>query len=203
MSHQIAVRNAEAAAAGNAAAPEPGISKWTPPQFNVVGMIWIDSLMPLTPQLRAAADGTPDTAPRQPVVTAPGAVAGMTVKEKADVNMAHARIMGTWWEKPSWGAADDTQQQPQQSSTTTTGRRLQPPPTVLLRCRESTVSDGQRFADRWRGERRLGWDAYSAAHGGFVRRVVDIEGHHFNIFDFDRVGFFFASCFASFGGWRG
>lgn len=64
---------------------------------------------------------------------------------------------------------------------------LLPPPAVLLRCVDRTVSmDPSKPArvDIFRDSTMLGWDEN---YPEFIKAVVDVDSHHFNIFDFSKV----------------
>lgn len=94
----------------------------------------------------------------------------MKLKEKVNVNMTHARIMVSFWDLPRWEDG------------------LQAPPTILLRAKEWFNRDPSKsFVDFTREDRLLGWSDYNEEHGNFIKDIVDIEGHHFSIFNFDYV----------------
>ncbi|CAJ2509171.1 Uu.00g141970.m01.CDS01 [Anthostomella pinea] len=161
------------------------------PRFTVIGMIFIDSVYPKRlGELRGNAMPSPSA---QPIVKTAEELKAMKLREKVDLNMTHARLMVGRWEMPDWP-----------------GREGEVPPTVLLRAKELVVEaeeerkggsevgagvvdkkqeEGERgpvvkksFVDYTRDFKMLGWDEYSEARGGFIKKVVDIEGHHFSIF---------------------
>ncbi len=89
--------------------------------------------------------------------------------------MREARRMVGRWTIPTWDG--------EKSESTADGR----PPMVLLRAKESVPeeSDSQhRGLDVNRADKMLGWGAYDAS---LFRDVIDIEGHHFNIFEQERI----------------
>lgn len=93
----------------------------------------------------------------------------MKLKEKVDLNMTHARMMARKWVIPKYEG-------------------IPIPPTILLRAKENVVSASQTFVDHARTYRMLGWEKYMEQVGKkFIDEVVDVEGHHFSIFEFDKV----------------
>ncbi|KAI5920533.1 Alpha/Beta hydrolase protein [Camillea tinctor] len=164
----------------------------TRPQFTVLGMIFIDSIYPksleLVRDMPSATEG--------PVVKTPEELHAMSLRQKVNLNMTHARMMVARWEMPDW-----------------TGREHLIPPTILLRAKEfvstrsedsaepassdessgtddhDTVKKGQArsFVDYARDFKMLGWDNYGTTGGKFIQKVVDIEGHHFSIFHEDYI----------------
>lgn len=60
------------------------------------------------------------------------------------------------------------------------------PPVILLRAKETVpVQSGDvSFVDIVRDDRSLGWNAYRK---GFFEEIVDVPGHHFNIFAWEHV----------------
>jgi len=132
------------------------------PKYKVLGMIFIDSVY--TKRLYDIRD-MPDFS-AEPVTKTPEELKSMTLREKVDLNMFHARMMIGRWEMPDWK-----------------GRENEVPPTILLRAKELVQSQGKSFVDYARDLRLLGWDLYLDKDAKWIKEVVDIEGHHFNIFD--------------------
>lgn len=60
------------------------------------------------------------------------------------------------------------------------------PPVILLRAKETVPveSGAVSFVDYVRDDRSLGWDEYRK---GFLTQIIDIPGHHFNIFSWDHI----------------
>jgi hypothetical protein len=64
--------------------------------------------------------------------------------------------------------------------------RMRPPPAILLRAKEYVHPRGPDSTsvicdiDRSRHKRFLGWEDYSYK---FIRTVLDVEGHHYSIFE--------------------
>ena len=107
----------------------------------------------------------------KPIVKTPEELEAMPLREKVDLNMTHARMMITHWDMPDW-----------------TGREAEIPPTILMRAKELVNKEGNAFVDYAREYQLLGWDNYHA--GSWIKEVVDLDGHHFNIFE-DK----YVSCF--------
>lgn len=87
--------------------------------------------------------------------------------------MREARRMVGHWTVPTWD--DDSQ---------ATDKR---PPMVLLRAKEPVPQDDDSQhggLDVNRADKMLGWAAYDAS---LFRDVIDVEGHHFNMFDNQRI----------------
>ncbi|KAI1319974.1 alpha/beta-hydrolase [Xylariaceae sp. FL0255] len=133
----------------------------TRPKYKVLGMVFIDSVYPksLTALRKVALTD-------KPIVKSPEELQAMTLKEKVDLNMTHARMMIGRWDMPDWQS-----------------RKFELPPTILLRAKEYVEESGTNFVDYERGFRLLGWDGYLGDGGAWIKEVVDIDGHHFNIFD--------------------
>ncbi|GAP85057.1 putative polyketide synthase [Rosellinia necatrix] len=135
----------------------PPDSTW--PKFTILGMIFIDSVY--TERLHEIRNMPDATA--QPIVKSPEELKAMSLREKVDLNMTHARMMIARWKLPNWE-----------------GREAEIPPTILLRAKELVDEDGKEFVDHMREFRMLGWDLYYGAR--WIKEVVDLNGHHFNIF---------------------
>lgn len=131
------------------------------PKFRVLGIIFIDSVYPRRfsefPELAGLI-------PAGRIVKTPAELKAMKLKEKVDLNMAHARVMVQTWDVPQW-------------------KGVKVPPTILLRAKQYVVQSKTSIVDHSRQDRLLGWEAYSKEHGDFITEVVDIEGHHFSIFE--------------------
>ena len=157
------------------------------PKFRVAGIVMIDTVL-----LRHLLDVVPRSGPTPPpappaddvpVVKSAEELRTMSLREKVDLNMKHAGMMGRFWDMPRWGDAAG-------------GARV--PPTVLLRARDHVGPDaGFDFpvpVDHCRDQlRMLGWEKYAEEVGQFIENVVDLDGHHFSIFEFDKVFPFFSS----------
>ncbi|KAK1835922.1 Alpha/Beta hydrolase protein [Podospora conica] len=82
------------------------------------------------------------------------------------------------WPLPTWGDEEE------ETGRTVVHARLPnpkcaPPPVILLRAQDPVPGDGVSRVDQNRGDRKLGWNRYRPA---FLTQIVDIPGHHFNIF---------------------
>ncbi|KAH7029097.1 uncharacterized protein B0I36DRAFT_325039 [Microdochium trichocladiopsis] len=147
-------------------------------KFRVVGMVWVDTVFP-----HHVEGETQDTyvGPNERIAeVTQDMIDDMTNQQLVQLNMMHARRMVYVWDIPAWEKAEDKN-----------GERavvkVQPPRTILLRAKGSTKGDSPSFVDRTRQFRMLGWEKYSAAHGGFIDSVVDVEGEHFTVFEFDKI----------------
>jgi hypothetical protein len=132
------------------------------PKYNILGMIFIDSVY--TRRLYEIREMPESTA--SPVVKSPEELKAMPLREKVDLNMFHARMMIRHWDMPDWK-----------------GRENEIPPTILLRAKELVRKDSETFVDYARDFRLLGWDLYLDDQASWIKKVVDVEGHHFNIFE--------------------
>lgn len=85
-------------------------------------------------------------------------------KEKVMRCFSEAVRMLKEWKLPDWEAT-----------------RLRPPPVVLLRALECVPEPGEGMSrvDIYRSDPQLGWGNYRK---GLISKVIDIPGHHFNIF---------------------
>lgn len=77
---------------------------------------------------------------------------------------------------------------PQSSSSSASSSSLSPPTSVLLRCTEKVPSkDSSGHAvrvDRFRSTTMLNWETN---YPEFIKAVIDVESHHYNIFDLKKV----------------
>ncbi|KAI1819923.1 Alpha/Beta hydrolase protein [Xylaria intraflava] len=131
----------------------------TRPRFKVLGMVFLDSVY--AGRLRELRNMPSSAA--EPITKTPEELAAMTLREKVDLNMTHARMMIANWHMPDW-----------------TGREAEIPPTILMRAKELVQEDGTSFVDYARHFSMLGWDQYHRAC--WITKVVELDGHHFNIF---------------------
>ncbi|KAI1811620.1 Alpha/Beta hydrolase protein [Poronia punctata] len=134
----------------------------TRPKYRILGIVMIDSVY--TKRLYDLRDMPELNA--GPVEKTPEELKAMTLREKVDLNMYHARLMIRDWEIPDWK-----------------GREAEIPPTVLLRAKELVQDENKRFVDYARDLRLLGWDLYLDKEASWIKEVVDIDGHHFSIFE--------------------
>ncbi len=128
-------------------------------------MIFVDSVYP------AYLTATPKSElslPDNPIVKSAEELEAMKLKEKVEINMTHARMMARKWQLPRWEG-------------------VAVPPTILLRAKESVQAEPHAFVDYYRHSRTLGWERYMAEVGNFIKSVMDVEGHHFSLFEFDKV----------------
>ncbi|KAJ1325844.1 hypothetical protein MN608_09042 [Microdochium nivale] len=154
-------------------------------RFRVVGMLWIDTVFPHHVEGEEGKTGNYAPGPNERIDVAPAELEAMSNKDLANLNMMHARRMVQSWDMPRWGLEGGEGGQHGDGAK----RRSSPPPTILLRARDAGKNEdgSKKFVDRTRQLRMLGWEGYDAANGGFVKSVVDVEGEHFTLFDFDKV----------------
>ncbi|KAI0123786.1 Alpha/Beta hydrolase protein [Xylariales sp. AK1849] len=131
------------------------------PKYRVLGIVLIDSICP-----KRVSDipGMANVLPTQRVMKSEEELKAMKLKEKVNLNMIHARMMIQRWDLPRWNKA-------------------RPPPAILLRAKEFVNPTSTSFVDHSRQDRLLGWETYSREHGDFIREIVDVEGHHFSLFE--------------------
>ncbi|KAI2602584.1 alpha/beta-hydrolase [Hypoxylon sp. NC1633] len=159
---------------GDTASTTLTTSTLPPPRFRVLGIVMVDTIFPL--RLATLRGPLPD----KPVILSDEESKAMKLKDKVDLNMMHARMMVQFWEVPQWGGEEGEKDGLKTAA---------PPPTILLRAKEFVSSDpSQTFVDYVREYRFLGWDEYNEQHGNFIKQVVEVEGHHFTIFDIKNLG---------------
>lgn len=138
-------------------------------RYQVVGIVMIDSICPLGAKTLSALLGNRITAFQGQW----GPHTKQETKDRVTWCFAEARRALAAYELPTW---NDEQSK----------AKIPCPPTILLRAKEAVqVQPGDvSFVDVLRNNRSLGWDAY---RNGMFEEIVDIPGHHFNIFDFDHI----------------
>ncbi|KAK0667449.1 Alpha/Beta hydrolase protein [Cercophora samala] len=149
--------------------------------INLLGIVMIDSVCPLSWRRGAASEGFLK-------IIKNGAAWGPHTKEETKLKVTRcfaesSRMVGEW-ELPAW-EADTGENSFENGVGERKGRELKPPPPViLLRAKDRVPVPGEAEGtvsrvDVCRGDRHLGWDDYRK---GLITKVVDIPGHHFNIF---------------------
>ncbi|KAI1260296.1 alpha/beta-hydrolase [Xylariaceae sp. FL1019] len=133
----------------------------TRPKYRVLGMVFIDSICPK----EIFEDRNKHVISDEPVLKSPEELKDMVLRDKVFLNMANARAMIKRWKMPDWNS-----------------RLSEIPPTIMLRAKEF-VGDGTEVVDHHRDSRFLGWDRYLDDGGAWIKDIVDLDGHHFNIFD--------------------
>lgn len=127
-------------------------------RVKVIGILMIDSLCPVK-TLPSTKIAPYDTSEE-------GKNKNQILSQRA---MVQARKMIREWDLPVW---EDRSQRPR---------------TILLRAKERVPieeGEGINLTDVYRDERNLGWDRYDEQ---LFEEVVDIEGHHFDLFAFERI----------------
>ncbi|EGY23188.1 Amt4 [Verticillium dahliae VdLs.17] len=93
------------------------------------------------------------------------------------------------WELPQWPWQDDRPAEVGVNGYSATVPRVPggPPPTVLLKATDGVptkVAGEVSRVDLFRDQRDLGWGKY---HPGFIGEVLDVDGHHYGLFDWARL----------------
>ncbi|KAG7139614.1 thioesterase BOA10 like protein [Verticillium longisporum] len=93
------------------------------------------------------------------------------------------------WQLPQWPWQDDRPAEVGVNGYSATVPRVPggPPPTVLLKATDGVptkVAGEVSRVDLFRDQRDLGWGKY---HPGFIGEVLDVDGHHYGLFDWARL----------------
>lgn len=160
--------------------------------YQVIGIVMVDSICPLGAKKRADLLG--DRA-----VAFDGHFGPNTkeeTKERVTWCFTEARRAVGMYEPPSWNHdGDDVHDHDHLKGSETNGdgtlekstsRTIGCPPVILLRAKDAVpVQPGDvSFVDVVREDRSLGWDAYRP---GMLKEIVDIPGHHFNVFAWENI----------------
>ncbi|KAH8909155.1 alpha/beta-hydrolase [Coniochaeta sp. PMI_546] len=146
--------------------------------LRVLGIIMIDSIYPRAPSFQKLGKRIVQHAVEWSESTK------KETREAVQRCFDEAGRMVREWQLPKWEAREDGDEA---YEPVMPGKDLRPPPVWLLRAREPVPvleEGGISRVDTYRNERYLGWDQYKE---GFVVKVEDIPGHHFNIFNFDHI----------------
>lgn len=166
----------------------------TCPSIQVLGIVMIDSIYPLVIPASTAARSI---VPSEPIF-------GISTKEEMRARVSHcmnlAFEMIKTWVPPVWKGCEDKQVYERrvrieqewiwrlggQAARNSPGMENLPPPprTVLLKCSEyvptkSDIPNAIARVDAVREREKLGWEDYPY---DFLSAVLEIPGHHFNIF---------------------
>lgn len=156
--------------------------------YQVVGIVMVDSICPLGMRKRSELLG------RQAIAFDGqfGPNTKQETKERVTWCFAEARRAVAMYEPPSWD--EDQPKTTNGSVNGNNGRNLEKnisrkavcPPVILLRAKGAVpVQPGDvSFVDIVRDDRSLGWNAYRQ---GMFEEIVDIPGHHFNIFEWEHI----------------
>ncbi|PFH57124.1 hypothetical protein XA68_15485 [Ophiocordyceps unilateralis] len=96
----------------------------------------------------------------------PAGEARMRGQIASEIHIAETHKLVTNWTLPAWDGELE-------------GKR---PRAILLRAKDKTPNLG--IMDIYRKDQSLGWDAYSSK---MFEEVIDIAGHHFDIFSSERI----------------
>lgn len=163
------------------------------PLYTVVGIVMVDSICP-TALRRAELPGVRVAPFRQKF----GPNTKKETIEGVERCFAEAKASVEAYQLPSWdedggesepavvdgtNGTGDVEIQPHRQALSS---KLQCPPTILLRAGDAVPVEPEEvsFVDLTRGERLLGWDEYRK---DFFQEIVDIPGHHFNIFAWEHI----------------
>lgn len=126
----------------------------------VAGIVMVDSIYPFMPSVVTTAIAPPDTSEKNKT-------RNQILSQRA---MNQAREMVHTWKLPVWEGWD-------------AGRR---PRTIMLRAKAYIPTEGEGISklDLYREDKNLGWDQYDKT---MFHKVLDIEGHHFDLFDEERI----------------
>lgn len=164
------------------------------PLYTVIGIVMVDSICPADLKQQMELLNTR-------VVPYKQKFGPNTKKETIEgVERCFAEAINAFetYQLPSWGEADrqteyevtngtdGTENGVTHSHTHAPSSKVQCPPTILLRAREAVPTGPEEvsFVDLTRQERMLGWDKYRK---DLIEEVVDIPGHHFNIFAWEHI----------------
>ncbi|KAK4157527.1 Alpha/Beta hydrolase protein [Chaetomidium leptoderma] len=142
--------------------------------LNLLGIVMIDSVCPVV-----------RTAPLLPVVQHAmkwGEHTRQDTKDRVMRCFSEAIRMVGEWPMPAW--EEGHQEKEHHGSRPKGSLANRPPPVILLRAMEPVPSPegGIARVDIHRGDQLLGWGNYNK---DLITKVMDIPGHHFNIFHTD------------------
>lgn len=170
------------------------------PLYNVLGIVMVDSICPLA--FRAEAGAPLDTKRLVPFQGQFGPHTQPETIERVTRCFDDARKAVAAYQPPRWEGdrkEDSGREQHHHRLNGTVkdeGRRflrnngavpkLGCPPAILLRATQAVPVEPEQVSlvDTVRNDRTLGWDEYRK---GFFKEIVDIPGHHFNIFAFENI----------------
>lgn len=147
--------------------------------FTVDGIVMIDSIYP-KPIIPTPGDSKDESIALKPAPFVPSlGKARPEVRTAIHRSFALSRAMIEAWTLPVWG---------QKKNSEAAQRYSLPPPTVLLRAKQAVpMSEPETIAwvDLLRKNPTLGWSLYYGKDG--IQQVLDIPGHHYNIFELQHV----------------
>ena len=165
------------------------------PMYTVVGIVMVDSICPIAFQRKEE-----EAANAVPYKQQFGPNTKQETIEGVERCFAEARKAVEAWQLPSWDDDDAGGEGGNGSANGANGNgnggldshlrdpslKIECPPTILLRARDCVPTEPGEvsFVDVTRGDRMLGWNKYRR---DFLEEIVDIPGHHFNIFSWDHI----------------
>lgn len=128
-------------------------------RVRVIGILMVDTVYPVRPSDSSVTIAPPD-------MSEEGKTPNQILSQRA---MFEARRMIMSWQAPTWEGASSPR-----------------PPVVLLRAKKAVPVEGEGvgIADVYRSDRNLGWNRYEE---GFIEHIIDVEGHHFDLFAFENI----------------
>lgn len=151
------------------------------PSYRVIGVVMVDSICPIVFKTK------PELVEKR-TITFKGQFEPTTAQETRDRVtrcFSEARRSLAMYQLPSWGE-DRSNGEPDLQSVSDSSPKVRCPPTILLRAGETVPAEqGEvNLVDVARDDRALGWNDYL---DNFFEDIVDIPGHHFNVFAFHSI----------------
>lgn len=155
------------------------------PLYSVVGIVMVDSVCP---RVLSSSSKQDSDQPERRVLPFQGQFGPHTKQEtieRVTSCFVEARRAVAAYQLPRW---EDDRKDGEQRAWSVSGGLSNSccPPTILLRATEAVPvgPDEVSFVDTARDDRMLGWGDYQR---DFFAEIVDIPGHHFNVFAFEHI----------------
>ncbi|KUI71318.1 Polyketide synthase PksR [Cytospora mali] len=160
------------------------------PLYTVVGIVMVDSISPLAFKPKAGVANVRAVPYKQKF----GPNTKQETIEGVERCFAEARKAVETYEPPTWdNTGRENEDGPVNGTNGTENEeghtplaKIECPPAILLRAKETVPAEPEEVSlvDVTRQERTLGWDKYRE---GFFKDILDIPGHHFNIFAWEHI----------------
>lgn len=158
------------------------------PLYTVLGIVMVDSICPVAFRTIAATNNLRIAPYKQKF----GNNTKQETIEGVERCFTEAKMAVEGYELPKWDDAGQEREQDGmedgevQSQVHAPSPKIECPRTILLRARDNVPADPGEvsFVDVTRQSRTLGWDQY---RDDLVEEIVDIPGHHFNIFAWEHI----------------